>query len=42
MSDQYLQIRVNGDHALFQALGRRLLEAEERAPGTVLDRDFIR
>ena len=27
LSEQYLQIRINGDLALFQALGRRLLEA---------------
>jgi molybdopterin-dependent oxidoreductase alpha subunit len=37
LSDQFLQIRVNGD----QALGRRLLDAEDAAPGTVLDHDFI-
>ena len=41
LTDQYLQIRVNGDLALFQALGRRLLEAEDRAPGTVVDRLFV-
>jgi molybdopterin-dependent oxidoreductase alpha subunit len=41
LSDQFLQIRVNGDQALFQALGRRLLDAEDAAPGTVLDHDFI-
>jgi formate dehydrogenase major subunit len=41
LSDQFLQIRVNGDLALFQALNRKLLEAEDVAPGTVLDHDFI-
>ncbi|HEY0359768.1 MAG TPA: FdhF/YdeP family oxidoreductase, partial [Mycobacteriales bacterium] len=41
LSDQYLQIRLNGDLALFRALNRLLLEAEDRAPGTVLDREFI-
>jgi molybdopterin-dependent oxidoreductase alpha subunit len=41
LSDQFLQIRVNGDLALFQALGRRLLDAEDAAPGSVLDHDFI-
>ncbi len=41
LSDQFLQIRVNGDLALFQALGRKLLDAEDTAPGTALDRDFI-
>ena len=41
LCDQFLQIRVNGDLALFQALNRKLLEAEDAAPGTVLDHDFI-
>ncbi|MFN2538928.1 MAG: FdhF/YdeP family oxidoreductase, partial [Mycobacteriales bacterium] len=41
LTDQFVQIRVNGDLALFQALGRRLLEAEARAPGTVVDRLFV-
>jgi molybdopterin-dependent oxidoreductase alpha subunit len=41
LTDQFLQIRVNGDLALFQALGKRLLGAEAAAPGTVLDRSFI-
>ena len=27
--------------ALFAGLGRLLLEADDRAPGTVVDRDFI-
>jgi molybdopterin-dependent oxidoreductase alpha subunit len=41
LADQYLQIRLNGDLALFRALNRLLLEAEDRAPGTVLDAEFI-
>jgi molybdopterin-dependent oxidoreductase alpha subunit len=41
LSDQFLHIRVNGDQALFQALGRKLLDAEDSAPGTVLDQAFI-
>jgi molybdopterin-dependent oxidoreductase alpha subunit len=41
LSDQFLHIRVNGDQALFQALGRKLLDAEDAAPDTVLDHDFI-
>nr|WP_018636376.1 FdhF/YdeP family oxidoreductase [Parafrankia elaeagni] len=41
LADQYLQIRLNGDMALFQALSRRLLQAEDAAPGTVLDRPFL-
>ena len=41
LADDYLPIRVGGDQALFQALGRLLLEAEEATPGTVFDRDFL-
>jgi molybdopterin-dependent oxidoreductase alpha subunit len=41
LTDQYLQIRANGDLALFRMLNRLLLEAEDAAPGTVLDRAFI-
>ncbi|WP_329594245.1 FdhF/YdeP family oxidoreductase [Streptomyces sp. NBC_01362] len=42
IADQFLHIRAGGDLALFQALNRMLLEAEDAAPGTVLDHDFIR
>ena len=41
LSDLFLQIRLGGDQALFQAFNRMLLEAEDDAPGTVLDHDFI-
>ncbi|QSE92891.1 FdhF/YdeP family oxidoreductase [Rhodococcus pseudokoreensis] len=41
IADEFLQIRIGGDQALFQGLGRLLLEAEDAAPGTVLDREFI-
>jgi molybdopterin-dependent oxidoreductase alpha subunit len=41
IADEFLQIRLGGDMALFQGLGRLLLEAEDAAPGTVLDREFI-
>ena len=41
LADEYLQIRLSGDMALFQALGRMVLEAEDASPGTVLDREFI-
>ncbi|MFE3059957.1 FdhF/YdeP family oxidoreductase [Nocardia sp. NPDC059239] len=41
IADTFLQIRIGGDQALFQALGRLVVEAEDRSPGTVLDRDFI-
>ncbi|MFG2222630.1 FdhF/YdeP family oxidoreductase [Streptomyces sp. NPDC048644] len=41
IADQFLHIRAGGDLALFQALNRMLLEAEDAAPGTVLDHEFI-
>ncbi|GHB61934.1 formate dehydrogenase [Streptomyces viridiviolaceus] len=41
IADQFLHIRAGGDLALFQALNRLLLEAEDAAPGTVLDHAFI-
>nr|WP_066947159.1 FdhF/YdeP family oxidoreductase [Microtetraspora fusca] len=41
LADRFLQIRLNGDLALFQALSRLLLDAEEAAPGTVVDREFV-
>jgi molybdopterin-dependent oxidoreductase alpha subunit len=41
IADEFVQIRLGGDMALFAGLGRLLLEAEDSAPGSVLDRDFI-
>jgi len=41
LADQFLRIRLAGDQALFQALSRRLLAAEDASPGQVLDHDFI-
>jgi molybdopterin-dependent oxidoreductase alpha subunit len=41
IADEFVQIRLGGDMALFAGLGRLLLEAEDAAPGTVLYRDFI-
>ncbi|KRD20193.1 MULTISPECIES: FdhF/YdeP family oxidoreductase [unclassified Streptomyces] len=41
LADLFLQIRLGGDQALFQAFNRMLLEAEEEAPGTCLDTPFI-
>ena len=42
LADQYLQIRLGGDMALMQALSKRVLDAESKRPGTVLDHDFLR
>ncbi|NED16431.1 FdhF/YdeP family oxidoreductase [Streptomyces sp. SID9124] len=41
IADRFLHIKPGGDLALFQALNRLLLEAEDARPGTVLDHDFI-
>src|SRR5246127_252445 len=41
IADQFLHIKPGGDLALFQAINSLLLQAEDAAPGTVLDRDFI-
>ena len=41
MADQFLQIRSGGDMALLQWVSRRVLEAEDLAPGTVLDHEFL-
>ncbi|MFF9488474.1 FdhF/YdeP family oxidoreductase [Streptomyces sp. NPDC014676] len=41
IADRFLHIKPGGDLALFQALNRLLLEAEEARPGTVLDHAFI-
>jgi len=41
LADDYLPIRLAGDHALFLGIGRVLLETEDRRPGRILDHDFI-
>ncbi|HAM28127.1 MAG TPA: hypothetical protein DCP11_15910 [Microbacteriaceae bacterium] len=41
MADQYLQIRLGGDMALLQAISKRVLDAEDANPGTVLDHAFL-
>lgn len=40
LADEFVQIRLGGDQALFQAIGKHLLEAEA-AEGGVLDAEFI-
>jgi molybdopterin-dependent oxidoreductase alpha subunit len=42
IADQFIQIRSGGDMALLQAVSKRVLAAEDAAPGTVLDHDFLR
>ena len=41
LSDLHLPVRINGDLALWQAIGLLLLERDEQSGG-VLDRDFIK
>ena len=41
IADEFVQIRIGGDMALFAGLGKLLLEAEDKAPGTVVDHEFI-
>ncbi|WP_354480430.1 FdhF/YdeP family oxidoreductase [Marisediminicola sp. UYEF4] len=41
LADQFLKVRLGGDMALLQALSKRVLDAEAKAPGTVLDHEFL-
>ena len=41
LADMYLQVKINGDMALLQALAKLLLEEETQNPGSVLDEAFI-
>ncbi|MGE0783018.1 FdhF/YdeP family oxidoreductase [Mycolicibacterium sp.] len=41
IADEFVQIRLGGDMALFAGLGKLLLEADDKAPGSILDHDFI-
>jgi molybdopterin-dependent oxidoreductase alpha subunit len=42
LASQYLRVAINGDLAMFQGLGKALLDLEADAPGTAVDADFIR
>ncbi|AGC46139.1 oxidoreductase alpha (molybdopterin) subunit [Myxococcus stipitatus DSM 14675] len=41
LNTQFLQVRINGDVALLQGLGKALLEREAEQPGTVVARSFV-
>ncbi|QSQ14964.1 FdhF/YdeP family oxidoreductase [Myxococcus landrumensis] len=41
LNTQFLQVRINGDVALLQGLGKALLEREAEKPGTVVARSFV-
>ncbi|MGI8417041.1 MAG: molybdopterin-dependent oxidoreductase, partial [Nakamurella sp.] len=42
LADQYLQIRLGGDGWLMKAISKRVLEAEAKNPGAVLDHAFLK
>ncbi|HEY2067080.1 MAG TPA: FdhF/YdeP family oxidoreductase [Gemmatimonadaceae bacterium] len=42
IADLYLPVRINGDVALLQGIMKEMLAAEDAAPGTVFDHEFIR
>ncbi|MGH9963159.1 MAG: molybdopterin-dependent oxidoreductase, partial [Pyrinomonadaceae bacterium] len=41
LADLFLQVRINGDVALLKGIMKEVLDAEDRRPGSVLDREFI-
>ena len=41
LATHYLQVKINGDAALLQGVGKLLLAREESAPGSALDRAFV-
>ncbi|MGH9044425.1 MAG: FdhF/YdeP family oxidoreductase, partial [Acidimicrobiales bacterium] len=42
LADRLVQVRINGDLALFAGLNRALLDREDAAPGKIFDQDFIK
>ena len=42
LTDIFLQVKINADLELLQAIEIKLLEADEHNPGSVLDLDFIK
>lgn len=41
LADQYLQVKLNGDMAIFRGLAKLIFEREETSPGSVIDQAFI-
>ncbi|MGJ8656709.1 MAG: FdhF/YdeP family oxidoreductase [Akkermansiaceae bacterium] len=41
LTSQYLQVKVNGDMALFRGIAKSIFAREKENPGTVIDHDFI-
>jgi molybdopterin-dependent oxidoreductase alpha subunit len=42
LSDLWLPVRINGDAAVMKGIMKEMLDEEEKRPGTIFDRDFIR
>ncbi len=42
LADLYLPLRINGDVAILQGIMKEMIAAEDAAPGTVFDHEFIR
>ncbi len=42
LTDVYLQVKINGDMPLLQALAKLMLDEELKSPGTVFDQTFIK
>jgi len=42
LTSQFLQVKLNGDMALFRGIAKALFDLEDANPGTVLDQAFIR
>ncbi|MBS2022876.1 MAG: FdhF/YdeP family oxidoreductase, partial [Deltaproteobacteria bacterium] len=42
LTDLFLQVRINGDVALLQGLGKAILEEEAKRPGKAVDQAFVR
>jgi molybdopterin-dependent oxidoreductase alpha subunit len=41
LTDLFIQVRIGGDAAVLKGIMKVMLEEEEKAPGKVLDKDFI-
>lgn len=41
LSSQYLQVKVNGDMAIFRGVAKSLFEREQNSAGSALDHDFL-
>jgi molybdopterin-dependent oxidoreductase alpha subunit len=42
IADHFLQVRINGDVALFKGILKGLVEREDREPGSAIDWDYVR